>query len=401
MARGGAWSARGAGNEAARRRIEEVAARVRTGADDVMREVVAQLKSVRWYVAMSAEDRARLGVVARRAIVGFADWLESVDRNPVSKFVFADVPPRMTAVVGLDQTVELVNLMTSVGERIAPGLAGPEHDEWTRLEMMRFSRDLAFALASIYARAAEWRGSVDARLEADLFRLMVSGASDKELLAAGAALGWDHTYGATAVVGVLRAPADITTQGIAGRLRRKGVHALVGLHGQNVVLLVGAFDRCRQAAEVISELCDSPIVVGARAKSLLEGPASVDVALAAAEAAPMLADCPPIVDAADLLPERALLGDERARSVLVEEVYDPLCNAGHHIVETLAAYLDGGGSIEKTARRLHLHANTVRYRLRQVIDESGYEPRSPRDAVVLRTALALGRRPRASLRPGG
>jgi hypothetical protein len=258
--------------------------------------------------------------------------------------------------------------------------------------MMRFSRDLALSLASIYARAAEWRGSVDARLEANLFHLMVSGAPDKELLAAGAALGWDHAHGATAVVGVLRAPGDTTGEDVSGHLRRRGLQALVGLHGDQVVLLVDSFDRCRQAAEVIAVLCDGPIVIGERAESLLAGPASVDVALAAAQAAPMLADCPPVVDAAELLPERALLGDERAHAVLVEEIHDPLYSAGRHIVETLSVFLDCGGSIEKTARRLHLHANTVRYRLRQVVDESGYEPRSPRDAVVLRTALALGRR---------
>lgn len=388
------------GKRAVARRVE-VAARVRLGADELLREVVARLRSVPWYVAMSAEDRAGLGDVAGRAIAGFADWLESVDRDPVARFVFADVPPRMTGVVGLDQTVELVHLMTSVGEQVAPGLGGPEHEEWTRLEMMRFSRDLALSLASIYARAAEWRGSVDARLEANLFHLMMSRAPDKELLAAGAALGWDHAHGATAVVGALHAPRDTTAQDISAHLRRRGLQALVGLHGDQVVLLVGSFDRCRQAAEVIAVLCEGPIVIGERAESLLAGPDSVDVALAAAAAAPMLAECPPVVDAAELLPERALLGDQRAHAVLVEEIHAHLSSAGHHIVETLSTFLDCGGSIEKTARRLHLHTNTVRYRLRQVVDESGYDPRSPRDAVVLRTALALGRRSLSSPRPRG
>jgi hypothetical protein len=107
-----------AGGPAVARRLE-VAARVRSGADELLREVVARLRSVPWYVAMTAQDRARLGDVAGRAIAGFADWLESAHRDPVARFVFADVPPRMTAVVGLDQTLELVHLMTSVGEQIA------------------------------------------------------------------------------------------------------------------------------------------------------------------------------------------------------------------------------------------------------------------------------------------
>ncbi len=40
---------------------------------------------------------------------------------------------------------------------------------------------------------------------------------------------------------------------------------------------------------------------------------------------------------------------------------------------------------------LFCHANTVRYRLKQVSELTGLDPRDPRDAFTLEIALVLGR----------
>ena len=93
----------------------------------------------------------------------------------------------------------------------------------------------------------------------------------------------------------------------------------------------------------------------------------------------------------ELLPERALAGDGHARRHLVEEVYLPLVRARGTLIETLAAYFQHGCSIEATARALFVHPNTVRYRLRQVADLTGYARPRPRDAFTLEIALVLGR----------
>jgi DNA-binding PucR family transcriptional regulator len=97
------------------------------------------------------------------------------------------------------------------------------------------------------------------------------------------------------------------------------------------------------------------------------------------------------VIAAALLPERALAGDPDARSQLVETVYRPLVEAGDVLLETVAAFLDAGGALEATARALFVHANTVRYRLRQVAEVCGEVPTEARGALTLRVALVLGR----------
>ena len=66
------------------------------------------------------------------------------------------------------------------------------------------------------------------------------------------------------------------------------------------------------------------------------------------------------------------------------------------LIETLAAYFQHGSSIEATARALFVHPNTVRYRLRQVAELTGFSPTDARDAFTLEIALVLGSPVRAS-----
>jgi DNA-binding PucR family transcriptional regulator len=61
------------------------------------------------------------------------------------------------------------------------------------------------------------------------------------------------------------------------------------------------------------------------------------------------------------------------------------------VLETLRCYLEGGSTLEGTARVLFVHANTVRYRLRRAHEVTGLNPIDPRDAYTLRVALTLGR----------
>ena len=86
------------------------------------------------------------------------------------------------------------------------------------------------------------------------------------------------------------------------------------------------------------------------------------------------------VPARELLPERALLGDTSAVAALYNDVTRPLADAGPALSETLDAYLDSGGAIEACARKLFVHPNTVRYRLKRIADFTGRDPTVPRDA---------------------
>jgi DNA-binding PucR family transcriptional regulator len=103
------------------------------------------------------------------------------------------------------------------------------------------------------------------------------------------------------------------------------------------------------------------------------------------------AGAPRPVSARELLPERALLGDATAIAALQVEVMRPLADAGPALTETLDAYLDSGGAIEACSRKLFVHPNTVRYRLKRIADFTGRDPTVPRDAYVLRVAATVGR----------
>jgi DNA-binding PucR family transcriptional regulator len=115
------------------------------------------------------------------------------------------------------------------------------------------------------------------------------------------------------------------------------------------------------------------------------------VALAGLRAAAGWVDAPRPVAADELLPERALAGDGHARRALVTEVFAPLAADRGVLLETMDAYVGTGGSVEGASRRLLVHPNTVRYRLRRVHDLTGWSPLHPRGAYVLRVALTLGR----------
>ncbi len=68
---------------------------------------------------------------------------------------------------------------------------------------------------------------------------------------------------------------------------------------------------------------------------------------------------------------------------------------GTGLVATLRAFLAADGSVNVAARELHLHANSLRHRLRRITDLTGCDPRSFDDRVSLAIGLwAWDRRPR-------
>ncbi len=92
----------------------------------------------------------------------------------------------------------------------------------------------------------------------------------------------------------------------------------------------------------------------------------------------------------DLLVEQLLLGNARVADALRRRVLDVLRARDDVLVETLASYLETG-SVPETARRGHVHPNTVSYRLGRVRELTDLDPRIPRDAALLVLGLGLPR----------
>jgi DNA-binding PucR family transcriptional regulator len=76
---------------------------------------------------------------------------------------------------------------------------------------------------------------------------------------------------------------------------------------------------------------------------------------------------------------------------MIDRIYRPLSTAGKALYETATTYLDGGGGLESTARVLFVHPNTVRYRLGRISAVTGYDLSQPREAHIVRLAIAIGR----------
>lgn len=62
---------------------------------------------------------------------------------------------------------------------------------------------------------------------------------------------------------------------------------------------------------------------------------------------------------------------------------------GGDLLQTLATYLKGGGSLRGTAEVMHLHKNSVRHRLSKVQALTGLDPRNPEDYFTLWCGVKL------------
>ncbi|WP_284533357.1 PucR family transcriptional regulator [Nocardioides sp. T2.26MG-1] len=353
-----------------------------------------------WFRELSAQDRSWVGMIVQAGIRGFVDWYrQSGDRpapgsNEMVASVFGAAPRALAGVIDLQQTVGLVRLSIEVVEANVDQLLEPEDAADVRAAVLRYAREVAFATAEVYARAAELRGAWDARLEALVVDAVLRSEADEALLSRASALGWAARGDVAVVLGSVpsaRSESD-TFDEVRRVARTAGMDALCAVQGDRLVVLLGGVTDPREAAAAVSDLFGAgPVVVGPVAADLAQAHVSARAALSAHRAAVGWPEAPRPVRSADLLPERALAGDGHARRHLVDEVYLPLVHARGTLIETVAAYFQHGSSIEATGRALFVHPNTVRYRLRQVAELTGCSPGDPRDAFTLEIALVLGR----------
>jgi DNA-binding PucR family transcriptional regulator len=347
-----------------------------------------------WYRALANDSRSWIELIVRAGVNNFAAWLndpEAGARLPVE--VFSAAPPELTRAVSLQQTVELVRLTVDVLEERIDDLAAPDEADWLRNAVLRYSRELAFAAAQIYAQAAEARGAWDARLEAVIVDAVLRDEPDEALHSRASALGWAPGGSVVVVVGTTpgKDPA-VVAKAIHRIGRHAGLAVLVGVQGERLVVIVGGVDDAAKAGAALAPAFGvGPVVVGPSVPDLASATRSAAAALGGLRAAAAWPDAPRPVAADDLLAERAIAGDTEAKQQLVEDIYRPLRAAGPALLETVEAFLEQTGSLEATARLLFVHPNTVRYRLRRVTEVTGLSPTNARSAFTLRIALTLGR----------
>lgn len=368
--------------------------RLQRAAAPIAAEAVVRMEtSLPWFAAMSPNQRSWIGLVAQAGVASFVEWLAHPHaEHDVTGGVFATAPREMARAVSLQQTVELVRVAVETVEDHAPEVAVKGDEERLREAVLRYSRELAFQAALVYARAAEERGAWDARLEALVVDAVVVGEADSELLSRATALGWSGHTAVTVVAGAAGGSDEEHSIDEIRRLaRRDGFDVLASVDGRRLVCVVGVDGDPMPAARLISGFfAPGPVVVGPAVTDLAGAPDSARAALAGLAVAEAWPAAPRPVPAAALLPERAIAGDLEAQETLAD-IHRLLATTDTTLVETLSAYIDAGGALETTARALFVHPNTVRYRLRRVADLTGFAPTDPRDRWALSIGLTLGR----------
>jgi hypothetical protein len=379
------------GNETAIRRLEQSVGTLTNAAIAKMND------DLPWFRALTAEDRSWIGLIAGAGISSFVDWFREPDRHrsgpTVPVDVFGTAPRELTGVVTLQQTVEMVRTTIGVVEAHVEEVVSAEDAPRVREAVMLYSREIAFAAAEVYARAAEQRGAWDARLEALIVDSVLRGEADEAVRSRATALGWASTSGVCVVLGITPAGDSATAvDEIKRSARAHRFDALCAVQGDRLVVVLGGVDDPDKAASSIADYFgDGPLVTGPVVGELLAANRSARAAIAGLRAAPAWPEAPRPVSSDDLLPERVLAGDGHARRQLVSDIYQPLVESRSGLLETLTANLDSSGSIEATGRALFVHPNTVRYRLKRIAEVTGLSPSEARDAYTLRLALTLGR----------
>jgi DNA-binding PucR family transcriptional regulator len=379
------------------RRLKQYSGRLATEAVSAMQERLP------FFGDLEASQRASVALVVQTAVVHFVEWMQDPHSDvSYTARAFELVPQDLTRRIALSHTVDMVRVTMEFFEEVVPLLARSE-EQLTALTVgiLKYSRDLAFTAATAYANAAEARGTWDSRMEASVVDAVVRGDTGPELLSRAAALNWDTTAPATVVVGT-PAPgrdgsnnevdSERASQDVRDIAARHGRAALTDVHGTWLVAIVSGHVSPTEKflKDLLGAFSKGPVVIGPTAPMLTAAHHSASEAISGMNAVAGWGGAPRPVLARELLPERALMGDASAIVALHTDVMQPLADAGPTLVETLDAYLDCGGAIEACARKLFVHPNTVRYRLKRITDFTGRDPTQPRDAYVLRVAATVG-----------
>jgi hypothetical protein len=375
---------------------------LRTIAGELSTQTLKRLEdTLPWYGDMPPSRRSAVGLVAQAGITSFISWFDDPKSTPwIAADVFGAAPRELLRSVSLQQTLQLIRVTVEVvEERVKDG------GEPLREAILLYSREIAFAAADVYARAAEARGLWDARLEALVVDSILSGEYDEELPSRIAALGW-HGHGEVSVL-VGTAPKLFDVDQVRRAARHMHADVLVGVQGNRLVVVIGRSEPLnREGEETIGtapamtfieiatqlEPYFGPghLVLGHEVPNLVDASKSARAALAGFAVARSWRNAPRPVHADDLLPERALAGDPLAKATLVHRIYRPLQAHSTELLTTLWSYLDNGRSLEATARELFVHPNTVRYRLKRVSEVIGWDATGAREALILQSALIVG-----------
>jgi hypothetical protein len=133
--------------------------RIRDSSSTLSADAVRAMEALPWFAALPPAGRSQVGLVLHASLDLFAEWLRKPSTAvPAGPEVFGAAPRELARSVNLKQTVQLIRVAVGVVEAAVPKLAATGDEQVLREAVLRYSREIAFAAADVYAAAAEARG---------------------------------------------------------------------------------------------------------------------------------------------------------------------------------------------------------------------------------------------------
>jgi sugar diacid utilization regulator len=275
-------------------------------------------------------------------------------------------------------------------------------DEWTDDDRDAIRHELAF-LGLELSRVLMSR-EFNERLADELLELVAEGeARTIELAARLRSFMIDPDRPLLAIVLGVLDPEDAgmarrAARAAGGMLSRRGIAGVVAVDGSLAIVIASSVDDAALAADLAQTLGGEGVpvnaAVGSPSHTGVRGlRRSVAEARLAADYAHLRGGAGGVTTYADAGSYRVLLAAQSAdaRAAFARSLLGPVLDQdrerGTDLIPTLEAFLRGGGHWQRVAEQLHLHVNTLRYRIGRVEQLTGRPMSSFEERVNLFIAL--------------
>jgi hypothetical protein len=390
--------------------IDALANRLRGQEEDLVRRIVAAcLEEIVDYGAaaellaadVAALTRDNLDVFLANVVRGEARSSDQLDktRHAATRRVHQDV--------SLESFLHATRIWgRCTWQAVRAAVAGNPHEVWAALEiatsLISDVDAISVAATQAYLREAQGLSGNGHVLPADVLDGLLGTAPDPDR-ARRCARGIGIRLAETYLVLSLRGPRPLVrwmVEAARSQLRPPGGSLLLGARDAEVVALypVSKPTDMMTAREQAGVLARSVAASGATVgiSGWHPGPGGRALAYTEAREAAHLAAAAGLTGRAISLDE--VLIEHIARSTphagrILDETLHPLVEYDRlhrtALVVTVRTYVDTGFNLRRSAEVLHVHPNTVTYRLRRVREVSGRNPHDPEDLLILFLAMKL------------
>jgi hypothetical protein len=370
------------------RRLDEVT-------DQMVERMVEEVPAYRRMPPDGIADVQALAARNTRVLSGALRAGSHLDRDEL-RYVADHVRERVRRGVSLEEMLHAYRVAISafweatIAEAVTLGFSREGALELAR-RTSELTDDLTTHAAETYVREVSRLRAVSDQAARDLLELLLQGEVDAEALATHlAAPGLDAADSIVVVVGRIarsdRSDTDAleaAAEAITGALATGHASPLVAIR-TGVVVAVAPADGDESIAARLTAAHDSLRGHGTelfcglsmRRSSLARVPAAFDQAVLAASRASL---AQPVVSLAELpVVQNLLLGTTTTMRALLTSIAEEIDLDGRETADamrtTLHAYADASMNLTRAAEALHVHPNTLRYRLGRIRERSGRDP---------------------------